>query len=260
MLVDLNKQGTIILSTYRSGGTLLKNVINNYLGYNKIPYQDLSELDIQLESEIKSESLDELIDNLYCNDGYVTALLNNPVTITLLQKSKYLDNIVQDYNVVYLERHDKEKCILSLALWEEFIDTGIYVDRKLWTPEAMMEFHNKLLSNPIPFNYLGLGQPYNFHSGNPDRFVNALLTVFCNQMFTLRNIASKYSLHTLYYETYEENVGVLKDKYFSDQDDKFLKVIVNLQKNKIPYVSENYLDYYDDITKRVFKNWNINEL
>lgn len=260
MLIDLNKRGTIILSTYRSGGTLLKNVLNNYLGYNEIKYEDLKELDIQLDSQISPDDLDQLVDNLYCNDKYITALLNNPVSVTLLSKSNYITNLVQDFNIIYLERHNKEKCILSLALWEEFIDTGLYESRDLWTKEAMIDFHEKLLAEPITYNKLGLGQSYEFSTGKPDRFVNTLLTTFCNQIFLLRSIASKYNLHTLYYETYEENVGVLKEIYFQDQDKEFLETIVDLQGDRIPYVSSNYLDYYDSHTKRIFQSWNINNL
>jgi len=260
MLVDYNKRGTIILSSYRSGGTLLKAVIREYLGYKRHKCKDLGELHVELDSIFSTEVVNGIIETLYCDEAYSVCLLNNPLTVIALSKSSYFPNLVENFNIIYLERKDKEKSILSLSLWEEFIETGLYSTRDNWTPEAMLEFHNKLIANPIPYNSIGLGIPYGFSTGKADQFLNSLLSVYCNNIYLLRSLAKSFNLHCLDYETYENNAGILKHLYFKEESNKLKSIFNDLQKDRIPYVSENYLDYYDDTTRRIFKNWNINSI
>lgn len=260
MLVNKNKRGTIVLSTYRSGGTLLKNVILSYLGYTSKPHIDLGEIDIQLNSKVNVKTISDPVNNLYCNEEYSVSLLNNPTTITLLVKTGYIKNIIADFNVIYLERKDKEKGVLSLPLWEEFIDTGLYYERDNWTKEAMQSFHNKLLEEPIPYWKIGLGQPYEFAAEEADQFLNATLITYYNSLFVCRTLSKDYNLHSIFYESYEKDAGILKDLYFKNEPSELREIFLDLQKDKIPYVSSNYLDYYDETTKRVFKDWNLNSI
>ena len=260
MLVNLDKRGTVILSNYRSGGTLLKNVIINYLGFNSKPCVDLGEINIQLSERICNETISRAVNSLYCEEEYSVCLLNNPTTISIFVKSGYIKNIIADFNVIYLERKDKEKGVLSLPLWEEFIDTGLYYERDNWTKEAMQSFHKKLLEEPIPYWKIGLGQPYEFASGKAEQFLNATLITYYNSLFVCRTLSKDYNLHSIFYESYEKDAGILKDLYFKNEPSELREIFLDLQKDKIPYVSSNYLDYYDETTKRVFKDWNLNSI
>lgn len=261
MFIDENKKGTIILSSYRSGGTLLKNLIGSVLDIKKIPNEDIGEIDLDITKKISKDTLNQALDKLNVGGKYVVGLLNNPNTIISLEKFEQFGELVYNYNIVYLERKDKEKSLLSLPLWEEFIKEGLFKDSSLWTKENMEKFHDKLLKKPIPFHNLTLGIHYEFGSPNKYGYLNTLLLFYYTHIKFMRALTQQYCIDTIHYELYENDPSVLANLYFPEEDQEELKrVFARHHKNKIPYISDDYSVYYDSHTQGVLKSWDLNSI
>lgn len=269
MLTDFSKHGTIILSYYRSGGTQLKEIIRQFAAAVADREEDGGELDVDLDQIHFTEDIDKYFSGK-CLGNYTVLLLNNPFVINHLYSTGKLKYLAEDFHMVYLERKDKESCLLSLPLWEEFIADGLYSDTSKWTAENMKKFHNRLIKKPIPYYdiYLGHHIPLD-QSTQSARYLNLMLHFFTANFYMLRAIAEDFSLHTLYYEDYENTPFNLYEKYFNPVVEerklttpriKEFKQRLKDSKRKIPYIADNYIDYYDQATKDAFKQWDLNAI
>ena len=269
MLVDLNTHGTIILSTYRSGGTQLKGFLVDIIGYLDGQVEDAGEIDFNLDTFNFAEELRNYFENK-CTGKKCVILLNNPFVISYLYLTGYLNVLSKDFKIIHLERKDWKKSLLSLAVWEEFIGEGLYnLGAKQWTEEVMTNFHNKLVSNPIPNYNIYLGNHIEFDQKfGPEKYLNTIIHFHLAQVRSLRTIANELGCTSLYYEEYEEYNDKFFDRYiklildtYSTPADirKKVKQAIKTRYRKIPYISENFIEYYDDITKKAFSQWSSNQ-
>lgn len=261
MLVDFNKKGTVILTHYRSGGTQLRSVIDGAIRQYKRVTNNVGEVDI----DFNSIDLDNQLEYIFHppEGEYSIIQLNNPHTIAYLVASNRFKELLDLYHFVHVERRNKENCVLSLPLWEQFIHAGLYEDYDLWTEENMRNFHNELIEKPIGFNkvYLGNHLPLTIDVRcNPYEYLNLTLTYFVSHINLLRKLTSDFKIHSLEYEVYEEDCTVLHQIYFQDiANEQFLKYLKDRNK-KIPYIEKEYVKYYDNKTQEVFKLWNLNNV
>lgn len=259
MLIDLNKKGTIILSHYRSGGTQLRNILLSALSNMKVRHINLGEIEINLNStDFYSQIYSKF--SLGAENEYKVLLLNNPIAISYLNSNDQFKGLLEEYCIFYLERKNKENCLLSLPLWEQFIHRGLYADRDLWTEETMLNFHNELIQTPIKCREIYLGYHNNeLHFADEVEQANLTLMYFTQEINTNRYLAKKHNLHTIYYEDYENTPDFISSTYFPTLDTKFITEVLD-SNVKIPYVSKQYRDYFDSTTKECLNQWNLNNL
>jgi len=257
-MIQLHKKGVIILSTYRSGGTQLLNILDMFCSDRGLSYENTGEVDVDIDTQtVRKSSIDQILHN-YTEGKFKLILLNNPVVIHDLYVSDTFDRILEEYEVIYLYRKDREKCLLSLGLWERFIKAGLFASSDLWTEENMLEFHNQLIKDPIPFPEVTLGSVDSMYKNKGSlTTLNSKLMQFSSNLTMNKLIADKYKLITLTYEEYESNPETLFSKYFLDTTDRFKDAVKRSYKDKIPYVSSRYRDYYDYTTKRALDDWQI---
>ena len=259
-MYDKNKKGTIILSHYRSGGTQLQLSLKEVLRVNNISYDNLGELDFDTLSGV---SFTEQTSNMLKHKNYAVILLNNSLVISHFYNSGYFDKLSKEYNLVVLERKDKEKALLSLPIWEELIKQKLF--SKEWkTPleqtEDMINFHKKLLKNKINYKNLHLGwetQMFKSQDGqNEYYYLNYLMKAYQDEINMLHLLSIKYNLHTISYEEYEYSPISLK-KYYNDMEN--IDKVLNHTNQKIPYIHTNFIDYYDEFVQVVIKDWNLSD-
>lgn len=257
-MIKLHKKGVLILSTYRSGGTQLLNIVDMFCSDKGINYENTGEIDVDIDTQnIRKDSIDQIFHN-FTEGKFKLILLNNPVVIHSIFVSGLFDRIVEEYEVVYLHRQDREKCLLSLGLWERFIKADLFKSSDLWTEENMLEFHNKLIKDPIPFSEVTLGLVDSMYKNKGSLItLNTKLMQFSCNLSMNKFIADKYKLLTLAYEEYERTPEMLFTKYFLDTTDRFKEAVKRSYRDKIPYVSSRYRDYYDYTTKRALDDWQI---
>ena len=122
----------------------------------------------------------------------------------------------------------------------------------------MLEFHNQLIKDPIPFPEVTLGSVDSMYKNKGSlTTLNCKLMQFSSNLTMNKLIADKYKLTTLTYEEYESNPETLFTKYFLGTTDRFKDAVKRSYKDKIPYVSSRYRDYYDYTTKRALDDWQI---
>ena len=249
MLYNPNKKGTIILSHYRSGGTQLIQTL----------WLSIGEKNTTNLSEYKSHK-SEFCDYLKTADKYSLILLNDSETITKLYQDGTINKLKDDYVIVALERKDKINCVLSMGLWERFIAEGYFkAGIKSWTDEVMLEFHNKCKENLLPANHVTIGRtnyPENLKRGH---FLNYTMELFVQEIKQIRSIADEYNFFKLYYEDFEYDNEYLSTIISSIDVDWVLQKSKDMNR-KIPYVSNNYLDYYVSEVADVINGWKLNEL
>ena len=260
MILNFNKRGIILLSHYRSGGTQLLNVLSTVLEDIGIEHTNLGEI------EVTADNLEypDIINKRYFNkedEKYSIHLLNSPLAINQLYYSGQFDELHANYEIIYLEREDKTNCLLSLALWERFIGTGLFSDADTWTPDNMLNFHTSLIQDPISYQEVSLGMSDELYNKQSEiRVLNDKLQTFSNQICLLQNISRKLQLTTIKYEEYEHAPDILYKKYFPYVSETCKLAIQNTSKHKIPYLTNNYIEYYDNKTAKALKIWGIHRL
>jgi len=253
---DLNKKGIIILSHYRSGGTQLLQILEKVvIDQGVIPFT-CGEIDTSFQNHSLEYSLRQIY-GIY-EDRFKIYLLNNPIAIASLNASNQFSKLSKDYNIIHLYRKNIANGILSLGVWEEFIKAGLFKDRNLWTEENMLNFHNQLLVNPIPFQNLTLGISSDiFDSGSTIEMFNFKCMLFSNQLSLNRFIAKEYGLQQIFYEEYETNPESFIENRLDYIKEPTKTAIRGTYKWKIPYTTNNYLDYYDKVTNLHLKQWEL---
>ena len=258
MIIDKNKKGTIILSHYRSGGTQLKSIITTVIG-NEMPFNYIGEIDFD---ENKNDFKEQFESQMHHEGGiYNIILLNNPVVISFLYSTNRFEKLKEEYNIIMLERKNKENVLLSLPLWQHLINEGLFVDVESQTPENMKIFHDKML-NKIEAEHIYLGTHLPITVSPSIEWMNTILRIFTYEIQMIHSIQKEYQLTHVYYEEFEskEKMIQFKDKYFKDSSDsnlinKLIKTIV-----KTRYHSKNYVDYYEPVVGKMMKVWNIDKL
>jgi hypothetical protein len=260
MTLDYSKKGIIILSHYRSGGTQLLSILSMILEDINIEHHNCGEIEIQGDSLNFIDTINDRFFNR-SDDKFSLHLLNSPLSIHQLYYSGGFKKLNEQYEIINLERNDKINSLLSLALWERFIATGLFADSSLWTPENMLDFHTSLIQSPIPFTEITLGMSDVLYDKNQIyRMVNDKLQSFNTLICLLCKIKEEFILPNLTYEEYEHDPSAIYRKYFPFVSEKCKLAIDNTYKGKIPYPSKNYIEYYDSQTAKALKLWGIEKL
>jgi len=260
MTLDYSKRGIIILSHYRSGGTQLLNILSMVLEDINIEHHNCGEIEVQGDSLNFINTINDRFFNRP-DDKFSLHLLNSPLSINQLYYSGDFKKLKEQYEIVSLERNDKINCLLSLALWERFISSGLFKSSSLWTPANMLDFHTSLIQEPIPFSEISLGMSDELYDkSQPYRMLNDKLQSFSTLMCLLSKIKEEFILPNLTYEEYEHDPSIMYKKYFPFVSEECKSAIDNTYKEKIPYPSKNYIEYYDSQTAKALKLWGINKL
>lgn len=257
-MLNFDKKGIVIFSQYRSGGTQLTQILNflaENLGKTSIA---CGELDIDLRRFDIDKQIDLNMNGIQ-DEFFKIYLVNDPVVVSYIYNTGIIDSILQNYEGIVLTRTNLEKTLLSLGLWEDLIDRGYF--KEFVYDEDIKNHHNHRIEKPLHLNTLSVGHNGDiYRDDKPDVIkmkTNYKLASFLNSQTVLQSIAFKYSLLNLNYEQYEENpefIFNLTDKEVT----KFYKSkIVETYRYKIPYISENYSDYYDNDTKEVLESWKL---
>jgi hypothetical protein len=267
-LYDKSKKGTIIISHYRSGGTQLLGSVRKVLDQSSIEFENIGEIDFDVFS---GESFLTQSNRLLETNPkkYNLILLNNPLVICNWYNRGLFEELKRDYVLVVLERKDKIKSLLSLVIWEKLIEQNLFdveFKSELEKITAMTKFHENLIQNPIPYKHIHLGWEYKMFfetneggdSPNVYYHLNYLLKSYQEEINTLHSIENDYNLEKIWYEDYEYNSMYLKN-YFNNFGKKVVEKSIKRNYRKIPYVHNNFLDYCDEITQTIFKNWNLND-
>lgn len=263
-LYDKNKKGTIILSHYRSGGTQLLLTLTEMLKCSGIKISNFKELNFDTMS---GKSYIKQTEEMIKHTNYATILLNNSLVISHFYNQGYFDELHKNYNFVILERKDKLKSLLSLPVWEELINKGLF--HKNWkTPleqtQDMIEFHNYLINHKLDCMKLHLGwendifQKSDNGETNYYYYLNYLMKAYQDELNMLKILKDKYNLHTIYYEEYEF-VPMNLSKYYKEFSDDIKKKVLKQSYQKIPYIHRNFIDYFDKYTQQVLSDWKFDD-
>lgn len=251
--VNTDKKGTIILTHYRSGGTQLRHIIDIFLNFKNIPFINVGEIDVDINSSNFEEKINDVF---FSNSDYKIIQLNNPLVISFCYYKDIFSELKEDFHIVHLERDDASKCLLSLPLWEKFIQEGHY-EKEEWTKDLMIEFHNKLLDRPLRYTQLYTGLHSEYHPNNGIAFANYIVMSFVNILAKNRNISNIHKINTFFYEEYEEYTKDFFVDHFIEYNEVFLNRVKDTYKRKIPYISSDYLVYFDKEVNKVFENWGL---
>lgn len=251
-LHDLNKKGTIILSHYRAGGSQLRTTIVNVLKHEyKINCDDLKELDFDIDTLDFKKTLEKKLSH----KNYGVLLLNNPIAIAWLHQRGYFDTLINDYHFISLSRKDKVKSMLSLPLWVELIKRDLYHSGDDNVAENMLKFHNDLLETPIRWQEIHLGYFTIYENGEkPIYQLNHTIRHLLDEFHRVDSLSKQLKISILYYEDFEFNKKYLT-QFFKNTNT--LQSRINNIYKKIPYVSDDYRIYYDDIVKETLKVWGL---
>ncbi len=263
-LYDKSKKGTIIISHYRSGGTQLLLTLTEMLEESGIKVSNFREINFDTMS---GKSYLKQTKEMMKHTNYATILLNNSLVISNFYNQGYFDKLNKEYNLVILERKDKLKSLLSLPVWEELIHKGLY--HKNWESKSeqtsdMVEFHNHLLNHKLDCRKLHLGWENDMFRKSEDGHVNEyyylnyLMKAYQDELNMLKILKDQYNIHTIYYEDYEF-VPMNLSKYYTEFSEKIINRVLNDSYSKIPYVHTNFIDYFDEYTQSVLKDWNFND-
>jgi|14BtaG_2_1085337.scaffolds.fasta_scaffold27160_2 hypothetical protein len=259
-MIDLKKRGVIILTHYRSGGTLLRTLLEKFIPNNEL-IGEIDFIDGSYNNDTTVDYKKRLKETFSKTSKYKIIQLNNPLVISYLSAIDYFSYLDKHFSIIHLERTDIKKALLSLPLWEEKIEFENKY-KELTKEELKIKFHNHLLSNKI--NYEKIYTGIHFSSPNNSNYRNYLdyqLMLLTNRLHLNRYLRDKYNLFSLTYEDFEYELKEPIFKLLSSQEsntDKISDHIRYLQKHgKQQYVNSNYLDYFDDKVKEVFEYWNI---
>lgn len=263
-MIDLNKKGVILLTHYRSGGTLLRSLIKDYIpDINNIGEIDFVEGTYDNDTKVDYKKLIKTVfegANLINNELKLIQL-NNPLVISYLSAIDYFSYLNKNYHIIHLERKNVKKALLSLPLAEE----KIHFKKKhkdLNKEDLKIKFHNYLLSNKISYKNIYTG--IHFDTPNNENYRNYLdyqLMLLTNRLHLNRYLQNKYNLFSLTYEDFEFEPKEPFFKLFSiiqpNRDQLTAQLHYHQKHGKQQYINTNYIDYFDDRVKRVFDYWNI---
>lgn len=260
-MINLEKKGIIILSHYRSGSTQYRRIMYKCLvKFNLLDMNitDVGEVDFHLDIP-KLKTIEETFFK-FEEGEFKIIQLNNPLVISYLLSTDIFNDIVKDFEIITVIRKSKKNCLLSLPLWERFILSGLNESNELWTKENMEKFHNDTLKDPIWYStiYNGLYHE-NLPSDSPSEYLDKKIIFFLNSVSTLRHISKKFKAPIIYYEDFEFDKNYIYESHFKDL---FYPldcngVIGTSYKWKIPYISKDYLVYFDEHVKQSFEEWQI---
>ena len=252
-LYNKNKKGTIILSHYRSGGTQLKLIISNILdAEGSTRDSDFGEIDFDLHSVISKKDFYSKLKS----ERYGVTLINNPIVISWINNNEdVFEYLKENFHIFGLKRKDKLKCLLSLGVWERFILAGLYESYDRWTDKNLKQFHEDTLNDLLKPKEVGIG--YKSIAENSDNthhsHLNQVVKIYLDELNVLETLCNKFKVDTINYEDYEHNKSFLVD-YFP-KTKRNATIIKDTYKGKIPYVTSDYLDYYEDSVREILKSW-----
>tara|TARA_R100000027_G_scaffold30777_2_gene22518 strand:+ start:742 stop:1524 length:783 start_codon:yes stop_codon:yes gene_type:complete len=253
-IIDTNKKGTIILSHYRSGGSQLKLATLRALEESNTDFIDLNEINFNVDSEVP---FDKQLNKLITSDKYVLTLVNNPLTINYIYTKQIFKQLNEDFVIVGLKRKDKLKTLLSLGVWEELIHQDLYGKKNI-TESEMVEFHNHLLENKLPYHTIHLGwesNPFTTNKNNSPKFyLNYLIKIYLDECRLLDNVISEFNIPIIYYEDYEYNSSYLKKLFLNLEIDIDFTADTDM---KIPYHSRKFEKYYEPYVTSILKDWSL---
>lgn len=264
-MIDLSKRGTIILTHYRSGGTLLRNILCQLEVYFNTSFNNFGELDFNEDSYVNDTTVDykNKIKEVFEDpiEQYQIIQLNNPLVISYLSSIEYFSYLNDNYIIIHLERDNVKKSLLSLPLWERLIDKNLY-SIPVPRPKHLMEnFHQELLQNPIPYGEIYTGYHFDHPSvHNYRNYLDFQLMLVTNRLHLNRYLKEKYNLISLQYEDYEFFPNKTFIEFFTKiniTEAEIKKIHKHCNKQKIEYISEDYLIYFDKYTKEVFNYWDL---
>lgn len=257
-MLNFDKNGIVIFSQYRSGGTQLTQILGfiaESLGKNVITCGeisvDLSRFDFEHQIE----------QNLYGiqDDFFKIYLINDPVIVSYIYSTNYVENILENYEGLVLTRSNIEKTLLSLGLWEDIIDKGYF--KEFVYDEDLRNHHEYRIKNPLHLNTLSVGHNGDIYRDDKQEIItlktNYKLASFLNSQNILNSIAFKYSLLKLNYEQFEESPEFIYNLSSTPIEEFYKNKIVETYRYKIPYISDNYSDYYDKDTTKALENWKL---
>ena len=264
-MIDLKKRGVIILTHYRSGGTLLRTLLEKFIpncdtvgeiDFVEGSYDNDTTVDYKKVLKETFESVD-----LTGSHKYKIIQLNNPLVISYLSAIEYFSYLHKHFSIIHLEREDIKKSLLSLPLWEEKIQFE-KKHKTLTEEELKIKFHNYLLRNKISYQNIYTGLHFAFPDNeNYRNYLDYQLMLLTNRLHLNRYLRDKYNLFSLSYEDFENDFKEPFYKLLSSVEpnrEKIYSHIRYLQKHgKIKYESEEYLNYFDDKVKQVFKYWDL---
>ena len=263
-MVNLNKKGIIILSHYRSGGTLLRQFLEWLTTHHfKMNTDEIGEIDMIEGSYNDDTRVDykKLIkENFESFDkGFKIIQLNNPLLITYLYSRKYFNFLAENYEIIHLERKDLKKSILSLPLWEHKLKySRLHSDKS--DEEIIKDFHDFCLRRPIHYENIYSGIHFDHpNSLNYRNYLDFQLMLFFNTVHINEFVSKQFMLERVYYEDFENKPNKNFLSLFSNliSEDEAKNHLQRLKKMKIQYFSSDYLQYFDNKVKEVFEYWGL---
>ena len=129
--------------------------------------------------------------------------------------------LIDEYQIVVLERKNKVNCLLSYELWEKFIEEGLYENKESkWDKDTMLHFHNKIIGKLFI------------------RDINERIKNFIMDIYFIQKIQKEFNLPKIYYEDYEYDKKYLASCFDGIDKEHILKVSKICDK-KIPYKIES---------------------
>jgi hypothetical protein len=264
-MINLKKRGVIILTHYRSGGTLLRTLLDKLIPNSETvgeidfvegSYDNDTTVDYKKVLKETFESVD-----LIGSHKYKIIQLNNPLVISYLCAIEYFSYLQKHFSIIHLERKDIKKSLLSLPLWEEKIQFE-KKHKTLTEEELKIKFHNYLLRNKISYQNIYTGIHFAFpNNENHRNYLDYQLMLLTNRLHLNRYLRDKYNLFSLTYEDFENDFKEPIYKLLSSVEpdrEKINSHIRYFQKHgKVKYENEDYLNYFDDKVKQVFKYWDL---
>lgn len=261
MKIDFNKQGIIILSQYRSGGTQLLSF------FQHICEQEFGEkgtftIEGELDSTLQDMDIHEAAINEFykADSNFRVYLLNNPMSILALERKKSFYSLTKDFNVIALTRLNAANGILSLGLWEHIIKKGIFQKHPNIPDQDLDDLHEELTKNPLGYRDVTLGYDGIVKNDGTKVSVNGKLQRWAYQDTLIKLIAQKFNLPQIFYEEYENTPDYFLQTHFPDIDDKTRKRIKETYRYKIPYRVSDYRKYYIKEVTKLLEQWEIKNL
>ena len=261
-MIDLKKKGVIILTHYRSGGTLLRTLIEDYIpGINNIGEIDFVEGSYNNDTKVDYKKLIKTVFEESKPNELKLIQLNNPLVISYLSGIDYFSYLNKNYHIIHLERKGIKNALLSLPLWEEKFKFR-KEHKELTKEELEIKFHNYLLSNKISYKKIYTGIHFTTPRNNNYRnYLDYQLMLLTNRLHLNRYLQNKYNLFSLTYEDFETEPKESFYKLFStiqpNRDELTAQLHFHQKHGKQQYINTDYLDYFDDKVKKVFEYWNI---
>jgi len=259
--LDFNKQGIIILSQYRSGGTQLcsfyQHICEEIFG-DKGHWRVDGELDTTLED---INIYDDAMSKFYKDDSiFKVFLLNNPIAILALERKKAFFKLSEDFNIVSLSRLNSANGVLSLGLWEHIIHKGIFKKHPNIPDEDLDNLHRDLIANPLSYRDFTLGYDGIVKNDGTKRSINSMLQRWSYQDTIIKLISQKHNLTHLFYEEYEESPELFLNTHFPNASETTVERIKETYRYKIPYRVTDYRKYFIKDIVKLLDQWEIKNL